>query len=261
MAAAARLRVTPSRITTANKCCNSDDTQLAEKPIRRAEERVGRPGCSKNCVPRLVAAVCDSMNCSRAPRAYDDVAVKEEFDRLQASNLRRLLKVLPALPSQIRRHAVLSLGRLRCRTAGPALFQLILNKDEVASLAAVALSDIVATRAATRLVQRALRALKAGPEFVRYSLVEFLMFCDELTPEQHASFLNSCLMIALDQREGASLRSRSLEALAVRSYKLDKRTRLARQIPQALKVLARDSSMDVQASATYAVRVLKKTGF
>lgn len=211
-----------------------------------------------NNLLRVVAAVCESMDRSREPRVYDDGEVIAEFDRLDVTTFRRLLKTLPALPEQIRRHTVLALGRLRYRTAASALFRLILDEDKVASAAAVALSDI----ADSKLVQRALRELpKAHPEFVRYALVEFLICYDEVTAEQSCFFLNSCLTIALDQCEGHSLRSRTLEAIALCGYRLDKRTRLAKRIPHELANLAADASRDVRASAAYALRVLRETGF
>ena len=148
------------------------------------------PGSSRGTLHRISAAVCESMNQSREPRVYDDVAVIAVFDGLQARTLRHLIKSLPTLPSQIRRHTVLALGRLRCLSAAHALFQLILNEDEVASVAAVSLSCI----AGRNLVRRALRELsKAGSQFVRYALVEFLMFCDEVTAKQRVAFLNMCI--------------------------------------------------------------------
>lgn len=212
---------------------------------------------SQAAMHRIAAAVCESMNQSRESRAYDDTEVIAEFDGHSVKTFRHLIKSLPTLPSQIRRHTVLTLGRLRCRSAAHAIFQLILNEDEVASAAAVSLSYI----AGHNHVQRALRELsKAGPQFVRYAIVEFLTFCDEVSAEQRVAFLNMCISIALDQREGHSLRSRTLEALAVRSYQLDKRTRLARCIPGVLAKLAVDPSREVRASAVYALRVLRRVG-
>lgn len=213
---------------------------------------------SKGTLPRIAAAVCDSMKRLREPRVHDDDAVLAEFARLQITTLRGLLKTLSSLPPQIRLHTVLVLGKLQYRTAAPALFKLILDEDKVASMAAVALAEI----ANSHHVRRALRELsKAHSEWVRYALVEFLNFCDALTTEECSLFLDACLTIALNPCENPSLRARTLVALAVCSYQLDKRTRLARRIPHELANLSADPSKEVRASADYALRVLRQTGF
>ncbi len=170
------------------------------------------PRSSKSTLPRIVAAVCEAMERSREPRAHDDDAVIAEFARLQITTLRGLLQTLSSLPPQIRRHTVLVLGEMQYRTAAPALLKLILDEDEVASMAAVALADI----ANSNHVRRALRELsKAHSEWVRYALVEFLTFCNEMAAEESSRFLDVCLDIAMNQCENPSLRARTLVALAV----------------------------------------------
>lgn len=214
-------------------------------------------GSPKTALLRVVAAVVESMNKSLEPRDYDDDAIVAEFSGQHVKTVQHLIKMLPTLPPQIRRHTVLAIGRLRVRSAAHTLFQLMLNEDDVASVSAAALADI----AGRKLVQRALSELSnAHPQFVRYAIVEFLIFCNILTVEQRVAFLTMCISIALDQREGQALRSRSLEALAVCNYHLDKRTRLARLILGVFASLSTDSSKEVRASAVYALRLVRSGG-